>query len=119
MEPIREPIAIVGSGVRFPGGANTLLKLWDLLEHPRDVSEPISSERFNVDRFYHPKGSHHGTTSVKDAYFIAGNARKFDAPFFNVLPSGTSSCYHVISYFMAQVMRLALQSRVFNILKLC
>jgi acyl transferase domain-containing protein len=90
MEPIREPIAIIGSGCRFPGGANTVSKLWDLLEQPQDVSEPISSERFNIDRFYHPTGSHHGTTNVKNAYFIAGNARKFDAPFFSVLPSGAS-----------------------------
>ncbi|KAH7350679.1 hypothetical protein BKA65DRAFT_243259 [Rhexocercosporidium sp. MPI-PUGE-AT-0058] len=87
----REPIAIIGSGCRFPGDANTLSKLWKLLEQPRDVSEPIASERFNVDRFYHPTGSHHGTTNVKDAYFIPGNARKFDAPFFNVLPSEADS----------------------------
>ncbi len=90
LQPVREPIAIIGSGCRFPGDANSLSKLWKLLEQPRDVSEPIASERFNVDRFYHPTGHHHGTTNVKDAYFIPGNARKFDAPFFNVLPSGMS-----------------------------
>jgi hybrid polyketide synthase/nonribosomal peptide synthetase ACE1 len=84
----REPIAIVGSGCRFPGEANTPSKLWELLQKPQDVSAPISLSRFNIDRFYHPKGSHHGTTNVKDAYFISGDPRHFDAPFFNILPSG-------------------------------
>ncbi|PVH71608.1 hypothetical protein DL98DRAFT_471444 [Cadophora sp. DSE1049] len=91
LQPAREPIAIIGSGCRFPGDANSISKLWKLLEQPRDVSEPIASERFNVDRFYHPTGHHHGTTNVRDAYFIPGNARKFDAPFFNVLPSEADS----------------------------
>ncbi|KAL2071876.1 hypothetical protein VTL71DRAFT_13111 [Oculimacula yallundae] len=91
LDNVREPIAVIGTGCRFPGDADSLSKLWTLLEQPRDVSEPISAERFNVDRFYHPTGSHHGTTNVKDAYFIPGNARKFDAPFFNVLPSEADS----------------------------
>jgi len=55
-----EPIAIIGSGCRFPGSSSTPTKLWDLLENPRDVLTPIPSDRYNVDGFYHKDGTHHG-----------------------------------------------------------
>lgn len=48
----QEPVAIIGSGCRFPGGANSASKLWDLLSNPRDVSSRIGSGgRFNLERF--------------------------------------------------------------------
>lgn len=49
---LKEPIAIIGSGCRFPGGADTASKLWELLSNPRDVSSKIGSGgRFSLERF--------------------------------------------------------------------
>jgi Beta-ketoacyl synthase, N-terminal domain len=56
----REPIAIVGSSCRFPGGATSPSKLWELLEKPRDVLREIPASRFNTKAFYNPDSQHHG-----------------------------------------------------------
>ncbi|KAL8727608.1 MAG: hypothetical protein Q9166_005916 [cf. Caloplaca sp. 2 TL-2023] len=81
-----EPIAIVGTGCRFPGSANSPSRLWDLLCKPRDLLTCIPKERFNVDAFYHPDGLHHGTTNVTESYFLHEDHRLFDAGFFNIKP---------------------------------
>lgn len=83
-----EPIAIVGSACRFPGGASSPSKLWDLLRQPRDVLSPISARPggFNQEAFYHPSGTHHGTSNVKEAYLLDEDPRLFDAAFFSIKP---------------------------------
>ncbi|KAH8896247.1 PKS-NRPS hybrid [Thozetella sp. PMI_491] len=82
-----ESIAIVGWACRFPGGSNSPAKLWDLLRQPRDVLSPLSREdRFNQDGFYHPNGSHHGTSHVKQSYLLEEDPRVFDANFFGIKP---------------------------------
>ncbi|KAF3769442.1 hypothetical protein M406DRAFT_20616, partial [Cryphonectria parasitica EP155] len=82
-----EPIAVVGSGCRFPGGASSPSSLWKLLEKPRDVSKAIPDERFELKGYYHPKGSHHGTTNVQRAYMLDEDVRRFDGTFFNISPN--------------------------------
>ncbi|KAI1115884.1 thiolase-like protein [Nemania sp. NC0429] len=79
-----EPIAIVGSGCRLPGGANTPSKLWDVLKNPSDLRREIPSDRFNVDRYYHPDNSHHGTSNIRHSYVLEDDFRNFDANFFGV-----------------------------------
>lgn len=79
-----EPIAIVGSGCRFPGSANSPSKLWSLLENPRDLLRPIPKERYNNENFYHPNAAHHGTGNIKDSYLLDEDVRQFDAGFFNI-----------------------------------
>lgn len=86
-----EPIAIVGSGCRFPGGANSPSKLWELLRSPRDVLKKIPAERFNPDGFYNPDGDYHGHTNVRHTYILDEDHRQFDAGFFNVSASEASS----------------------------
>ncbi|OOF98604.1 hypothetical protein ASPCADRAFT_162193 [Aspergillus carbonarius ITEM 5010] len=78
-----EPIAIIGTGCRFPGSASSPTRLWDLLHHPRNVASKTPSDRFRHDTFYHPDG-HHGTSNAPEAYFLTEDIRAFDAPFFNV-----------------------------------
>jgi acyl transferase domain-containing protein len=82
-----EPIAIIGMGCRFPGEASTPSKLWDLLHNPRDVARDIPDSRFNLDRFYHPTGSHHGTTNVRQAYLLSEDVGEFDEKVFSI-PTG-------------------------------
>lgn len=81
-----EPIAIVGSACRFPGGANAPSKLWDLLREPKDVQMEIPASRFNPDGFYHPDGTHHGTSNVRHSYLLSEDCRQFDAQFFGIKP---------------------------------
>ncbi|KAL2864310.1 uncharacterized protein BJX67DRAFT_383970 [Aspergillus lucknowensis] len=86
-----EPIAVVGSGCRFPGSSSSPSRLWDLLEKPRDVSTEIPDERFELKGYYHPTGSHHGTTNVQRAYMLNEDFRVFDAAFFNISPNEADS----------------------------
>ena len=86
-----EPIAIVGSGCRFPGGASSPSALWKLLESPCDVSQEISPDRFDTTGYYHSDGSHHGTTNVRQSYLLQEDLRVFDAAFFNISPNEADS----------------------------
>lgn len=81
-----EPVAIVGTGCRFPGSANSPSRLWELLSKPHDLLTSIPKERFNAEAFYHPDGLHHGTTNVRESYFLREDHRVFDAAFFNIKP---------------------------------
>ena len=82
--PQKEPIAIVGSGCRFPGQANSPSKLWQLLHDPRDVLSEIGPDRFNANGFYHPDALHHGNSNAKHAYLLSEDLRQFDAKFFGI-----------------------------------
>ncbi|KAI0866014.1 hypothetical protein F4860DRAFT_509196 [Xylaria cubensis] len=75
MQTTPEPIAIIGSGCRFPGGSNSPSKLWELLKNPGDLSAKVPSNRFNVDTFYHP--THHGTTNATKSYFLDEDVTQF------------------------------------------
>lgn len=79
----QEPIAIVGTGCRFPGGSTSPSALWELLQNPRDIRQEIPSDRFNTKGSYHPDSAHHGTTNVRHAYLL-DDVRAFDAAFFNI-----------------------------------
>ncbi|KAJ5951279.1 uncharacterized protein N7479_009692 [Penicillium vulpinum] len=81
-----EPIAIIGTACRFPGGCDSPSKLWELLKNPRDISKKVPLDRFNVDHYYHPEATHHGTTNATKSYFLEENVAQFDAPFFNIQP---------------------------------
>ena len=83
----KEPIAIIGTGCRFPGNCNTVSKLWDLLKEPCDVAQDIPTDRFNIDRFYHRNGNHHGTTNVRQSYFLTEDVSRFDNKFFAIPPT--------------------------------
>lgn len=87
----QEPIAIVGSACRFPGGATSPSALWKLLKEPRDVCTDIPGDRFDTTTFYHPHGSHHGTIDVRQSYLLEEDVCVFDAAFFNISPNEADS----------------------------
>lgn len=89
MSYVEEPIAIIGSSCRFPGGATSPSKLLNLLREPRDVSSKI--DRFSVGGFYHKNGAHHGTSNVLHSYLLSEDTRQFDAQFFNIPKSEAAS----------------------------
>ncbi|KAF4841363.1 Lovastatin nonaketide synthase mokA [Colletotrichum siamense] len=79
-----EPIAIVGSACRFPGGVDSPSKFWKLLQQPGDLRSEIPKERFSAEKFFHPDGMHHGSTNTRYGYFLKEPLGAFDAPFFNI-----------------------------------
>lgn len=80
-----EPIAIIGSGCRFPGDSSRPSKLWDLLSDPRDILRKI--DRFRADNWYNKDGHHHGASNVLDSYLLSEDTRVFDAQFFSISAS--------------------------------
>lgn len=82
MPYVNEPIAVIGSGCRFPGDSSNPSKLWDLLKDPRDVQRKI--DRFRADNFYNEDGHYHGASNVLAAYLLSEDTRLFDAQFFNI-----------------------------------
>ncbi|KAL2816617.1 hypothetical protein BDW59DRAFT_166262 [Aspergillus cavernicola] len=82
--PDLEPIAIVGLGCRFPGGADTPEKLWDLVYEGRQCWEEVPSSRFNCTAFYHPDPDARGTHNARGGFFLNQNLAAFDANFFGI-----------------------------------
>ncbi|KAI1391900.1 polyketide synthase [Hypoxylon trugodes] len=78
-----DPSVIVGFACRVPG-ANNPSQLWQSIVEQRDVQRKMPSSRFNVDNFYHPDGTHKGTTNAKYGYFLEQDVGDFDASFFGI-----------------------------------
>lgn len=72
--PVAEPVAIIGSSCRLPGGASSPSKLWTLLQNPRDLLSEIPPSRFNAKAFYHEDPEHHGVSLQRSHFtFATGN----------------------------------------------
>ncbi|KAA8649567.1 hypothetical protein EYZ11_005806 [Aspergillus tanneri] len=83
MAPV-QPIAIIGTGCRFPGSASSPSRLWELLREPRDVASKPPADRFNPDAFYQAGKPRPGVTNAPESYFLDEDVRAFDAAFFNI-----------------------------------
>jgi len=81
-----EPIAVIGSGCRFPGKSDSPSKLWELLKEPKDILKDIPIDRFNTKGVYNPNGMYHGSTNVRQSYLLDEDHRVFDASFFSIKP---------------------------------
>ncbi|HEX4913116.1 MAG TPA: beta-ketoacyl synthase N-terminal-like domain-containing protein, partial [Vicinamibacterales bacterium] len=85
-----EPIAIVGMGVRLPGGVETLDGFWQLLQEGRDAISEVPADRWPVDRFFDADPSAAGKMSTRFGGFLDGVDR-FDARFFGITPREAAS----------------------------
>ncbi|KAL8369933.1 hypothetical protein RB595_000338 [Gaeumannomyces hyphopodioides] len=83
-----EPIAVIGLAHRFPGGADSPARLWEVLTSGQDLSrEPDPDSRLNLRRFHSPGDpDRHGSTDVTRSYFLDEDPSRFDAGFFGVSP---------------------------------
>ncbi|KAM7215919.1 lovastatin nonaketide synthase [Rhypophila decipiens] len=83
-----DPIAIVGSACRFPGGANSPSKLWELLKSPRDVLGQVPSGRIGPLGDKLPVGQEDGAYrnhhNGRTGYHLEQDCRLFDAAFFRI-----------------------------------
>ncbi|HEY1353607.1 MAG TPA: beta-ketoacyl synthase N-terminal-like domain-containing protein [Ktedonobacteraceae bacterium] len=80
-----EPIAIVGIGCRFPGGAHTPEAFWHLLREKRDVLSEVPPTRWESARFYDPDPQVPGKMYTRTGGFLA-DIDGFDARFFGISP---------------------------------
>ena len=58
------PIAIIGMSCRFPGGADSPDKFWDLCSNGITAWSEIPKNRFNKDAFYHPMSEKNVTVGI-------------------------------------------------------
>ena len=80
-----EPMAIVGIGCRFPGGAVDAASFWRLLEEGRDCISSIPADRMDVERFYDARPALPGHMATRWGGYL-DDIRGFDAEFFGVSP---------------------------------
>jgi len=82
---VNEPIAIIGIGCRFPGGANSPAAFWKLLLDRVDATSAIPPDRWDVDAYYHPNREVPGKMYARRGGFVDG-LELFDAGFFGISP---------------------------------
>jgi acyl transferase domain-containing protein len=80
-----EPIAIVGLGLRLPGGAHDADSYWQLLRDGVDAIVPIPPERWDMETFYDPDPDAPGKMYTRAGGFLA-QIDQFDAHFFGISP---------------------------------
>jgi hypothetical protein len=84
-----EPIAIIGLGCRFPGGATDPDRLWSRLENGVDAVRQVPPDRFDADRFYSADSTAAGKIVTRQGGFLE-EIDAFDAGYFGVAPREAS-----------------------------
>ena len=82
---LADPIAIVGIGCRFPGGAVSPAAFWRLLKDGVDAIGPMPDGRFAVEGLVHPEPRTPGRMVTALGGFLDAVDR-FDAAFFGISP---------------------------------
>jgi acyl transferase domain-containing protein/NADPH:quinone reductase-like Zn-dependent oxidoreductase/acyl carrier protein len=80
-----DPIAIVGMGCRFPGGADSPEQFWQLLVDGVDAVREVPADRWDADALYDPDPSAPGKSATKWGGFLE-RIDGFDAAYFGILP---------------------------------
>lgn len=81
----RKPLAIVGIGCRFPGGADTAEAFWALLRSGTDATRLVPETRWDAAKFHDPNPAKVGKMVTRRGGFL-GEIDKFDAQFFGISP---------------------------------
>ncbi|WHX22549.1 SDR family NAD(P)-dependent oxidoreductase [Streptomyces malaysiensis subsp. malaysiensis] len=81
-----EPVAIVATACRLPGGVTGPESLWELVDEGRDAIGPFPTDRgWDLDTLFDSDPDAVGKSYVREAGFLEG-AGEFDAAFFGISP---------------------------------
>jgi acyl transferase domain-containing protein/NADPH:quinone reductase-like Zn-dependent oxidoreductase/acyl carrier protein/SAM-dependent methyltransferase len=80
---LKDRIAIIGIGCRFPGGINNSDALWKLLVEGGEAVRDVPPDRWNVERFYDAEPGIAGKSIARRGGFIDG-LDQFDRHFFSI-----------------------------------
>ncbi len=81
----REPIAVIGMGCRFPGGADSPDAFWQLLREGRDAIREVPADRWDIDAYFDADPDTPARMSVRHGGFL-DRIDGFDAEFFGIAP---------------------------------
>lgn len=81
----REPLAIIGFGCHFPGGAISPQAFWDLLTAGTDATRELPADRWDVRKFYDPDPLKSGKMYTSHGGYLE-RIDQFDAQFFGIAP---------------------------------
>ena len=80
-----EPIAVIGLGCRFPGGADSPEAFWDLLHEGREAIREVPGDRWDIDSFYDADPDAPARMAARSGGFL-DDVASFDAAFFGIAP---------------------------------
>ncbi|KAE8324345.1 hypothetical protein BDV39DRAFT_217174 [Aspergillus sergii] len=78
----RPPIAIVGMGMRLPGGIRSATDFWDMLVEKKIGHSEVPESRYNAKSFCDPKSPRQIRT--RHGYYLQEDPAYFDAEFFSM-----------------------------------
>jgi acyl transferase domain-containing protein len=85
-----EPIAIIGMGVRLPGGVASCDDFWTLLEEGRDAVGEVPPDRWDAQAFHDADPGAAGKIVTRSGGFV-DHIDRFDARFFGISPREAAS----------------------------
>lgn len=85
----QDAVAVVGVGLRLPGGISSLDGLWSALIDGRDLVGEVPPDRFDADRFVSPGAPRAGQSYTGAGGFL-DDVVSFDADFFGISPKESS-----------------------------
>jgi acyl transferase domain-containing protein/SAM-dependent methyltransferase len=80
-----EPIAIVGLGLRLPGGAHDAESFWRVLRDGVDAITEVPPDRWDIDAYYDADSTAPGKMTTRYGAFLS-DIDRFDAAFFGIAP---------------------------------
>ncbi len=81
-----EPVAVVGMACRFPGGADTPERFWELLVDGRDAVAEVPADRWPAELFRATDPHAPGKAYTAAGGFLDEDIDAFDAAFFGMSP---------------------------------